>query len=93
MANANTEETTEAPERDRPLLDLSDTSVKKFIKTAKTRGYVTLDELNAVMPSDEVTSDQIEDVYAMLSDMGINVVENEESDDAAEEDTGAEELG
>jgi RNA polymerase primary sigma factor len=93
MANANTEETTEAPERDRPLLDLSDSSVKKFIKTAKTRGYVTLDELNAVMPSDEVTSDQIEDVYAMLSDMGINVVENEESDDAAEEDTGAEELG
>jgi RNA polymerase primary sigma factor len=93
MANANTEETTEALERDRPLLDLSDSSVKKFIKTAKTRGYVTLDELNAVMPSDEVTSDQIEDVYAMLSDMGINVVENEESDDAAEEDTGAEELG
>ena len=93
MANANTEETTEAPERDRPLLDLSDSSVKKFIKTAKTRGYVTLDELNAVMPSDEVTSDQIEDVYAMLSDMGINVVENEESDDSAEEDSGAEELG
>ncbi len=87
MANANTEETTEQPERDRPLLDLSDSSVKKFIKTAKTRGYVTLDELNAVMPSDEVTSDQIEDVYAMLSDMGINVVETEENEEAAEEET------
>jgi len=92
MANANTntntsaEETTEQSERDRPLLDLSDSSVKKFIKTAKTRGYVTLDELNSVMPSDEVTSDQIEDVYAMLSDMGINVVENEESEEAAEDE-------
>ena len=49
MANANTEETTEQPERDRPLLDLSDSSVKKFIKTAKARGYVTLDELNATL--------------------------------------------
>ncbi len=89
MANAKTEEkTTTAPEqgeRDSPLLDLSDSSVKKFIKMAKARGYVTLDELNAVMPSDEVTSDQIEDVYAMLSDMGINVVETEESDEPAEE--------
>ncbi|MCB1527605.1 MAG: RNA polymerase sigma factor RpoD, partial [Hyphomicrobiaceae bacterium] len=86
MANATTEETTEQNERDRPLLDLSDTSVKKFIKTAKARGYVTLDELNAVMPSDEVTSDQIEDVYATLSDMGINVVENDEAEDQADGD-------
>ncbi|MFV0368727.1 MAG: RNA polymerase sigma factor RpoD [Hyphomicrobiaceae bacterium] len=86
MANASTEETTEQNERDRPLLDLSDSSVKKFIKTAKARGYVTLDELNAVMPSDEVTSDQIEDVYATLSDMGINVVENEEAEDQADGD-------
>ncbi len=90
MANANTEETTEQPERDRPLLDLSDSSVKKFIKTAKARGYVTLDELNSVMPSDEVTSDQIEDVYAMLSDMGINVVETEESEEVAEDEGGDE---
>ena len=90
MAKEKTEDqTTSAPEqgeRDSPLLDLSDSSVKKFIKTAKARGYVTLDELNAVMPSDEVTSDQIEDVYAMLSDMGINVVENEENEEVAEEE-------
>ena len=63
---------------DSPVLDLSDAAVKRMIKAAKARGYVTLDELNAVMPSDEVTSDQIEDIYAMLADMGITVVESEE---------------
>ena len=80
----------EQAERDGPLLDLSDSAVKRMIKTAKTRGFVTYDELNAVLPSDEVTSEQIEDVMAMLSDMGINVVENEENDD--EEEDGAEEV-
>ena len=67
---------------DGPLLDLSDDAVKKMIKAAKKRGYVTMDELNSVLPSEEVTSEQIEDTMAMLSDMGINVVEDEE---AAEE--------
>src|SRR5499426_3700407 len=89
----------EAPEKDSPLLDLSDAGVKRFIKTAKARGYVTYDELNAVLPSEEVSSEQIEDTMSMLSDMGITVVESEdqedasapaEADDAAgdEEDTG-----
>ena len=59
---------------DGPLLDLSDDAVKKMIKAAKKRGFVTMDELNAVLPSEEVTSEQIEDTMAMLSDMGINVV-------------------
>ena len=69
---------------DGPLLDLSDNAVKKMIKAAKKRGYVTMDALNAVLPSEEVTSEQIEDTMSMLSDMGINVVEEEEeSDDAA----------
>jgi uncharacterized coiled-coil protein SlyX len=63
---------------DGPLLDLSDDAVKKMIKVAKKRGYVTMDELNAVLPSEEVTSEQIEDTMAMLSDMGINVVEDDE---------------
>ncbi|MGN6467647.1 MAG: RNA polymerase sigma factor RpoD [Rhizobiaceae bacterium] len=67
---------------DGPLLDLSDDAVKKMIKAAKKRGYVTMDELNSVLPSEEVTSEQIEDTMAMLSDMGINVVED---DEAAEE--------
>ncbi|WP_157020102.1 RNA polymerase sigma factor RpoD [Mesorhizobium xinjiangense] len=64
---------------DGPLLDLSDDAVKKMIKLAKKRGYVTMDELNAVLPSEEVTSEQIEDTMAMLSDMGINVVEEDEA--------------
>ena len=66
---------------DGPLLDLSDDAVKKMIKAAKKRGYVTMDELNAVLPSEEVTSEQIEDTMSMLSDMGINVVEDEEVED------------
>ena len=87
MANAKNEEqstTTDAPERDSPLLDLSDQAVKRLLKTAKARGYVTYDQLNSVLPSEEVTSEQIEDTMAMLSDMGINVVETEEGEEAAE---------
>ncbi|TWG53840.1 RNA polymerase sigma factor RpoD [Aminobacter sp. J44] len=71
---------------DGPLLDLSDDAVKKMIKVAKKRGYVTMDELNAVLPSEEVTSEQIEDTMAMLSDMGINVVEDDEAGEEAESD-------
>ncbi|WEX86131.1 RNA polymerase sigma factor RpoD [Sinorhizobium garamanticum] len=67
---------------DGPLLDLSDDAVKKMIKAAKKRGYVTMDELNSVLPSEEVTSEQIEDTMAMLSDMGINVIEDEEAEEA-----------
>jgi RNA polymerase primary sigma factor len=73
----------EAPEKDSPLLDLSDAAVKKFIKTAKARGFVTLDALNAVLPSEEVSPDQIEDTMSMLSDMGITVVESEDPEEAA----------
>jgi len=76
----------ETQERDSPLLDLSDQAVKKLLKTAKARGYVTYDELNSVLPSEEVSSEQIEDTMAMLSDMGINVIENEESEDGAEDE-------
>jgi RNA polymerase primary sigma factor len=66
------------PAADGPLLDLTDAGVKKFIKQAKTRGYVTMEELNKVLPSEEVTSEAIEDTLAMLSEMGVNVVESEE---------------
>ena len=73
---------------DGPLLDLSDDAVKKMIKLAKKRGYVTMDELNAVLPSGEVSSEQIEDTMAMLSDMGINVVEDDDAEEKeAEEDS------
>ncbi|MGB8757491.1 MAG: RNA polymerase sigma factor region1.1 domain-containing protein, partial [Pseudolabrys sp.] len=88
-----------APDSPLPLLDLSDAGVKKMIKAAKKRGYVTIDQINEVMPSGEVSSDQIEDIYAMLNEMGINVVETEEADadekasdeaDDDDEDTGTE---
>ncbi|MEM8812587.1 MAG: RNA polymerase sigma factor RpoD [Pseudomonadota bacterium] len=73
-----------AENQDGPLLDLSDAAVKRMIKIAKKRGYVTYDELNEVLPSDEVTSEQIEDTMSMLSEMGINVVDNEEAEEAEE---------
>jgi RNA polymerase primary sigma factor len=74
-------ETPETPDSPLPLLDLSDAAVKRMIKQAKKNGYVTHDQLNAVLPSEEVSSDQIEDIYAMLNEMGINVVDSEESSD------------
>ena len=87
------EETQETPTEghDGPLLDLSDAAVKRMIKQAKKRGYVTYDQLNEVLPSEEVTSEQIEDTMSMLSDMGINVIESEEAEEneeAAKENAG-----
>ena len=95
MATKTTErqEAEAAPEQqtDGPLLDLSDAGVRRMIKNAKRRGYVTYDELNEVLPPDQNTSDKIEDIYAMLNDMGINVVEPEEADDGQKEGEGGEE--
>ena len=71
----------ESQGQDAPLLDMTASAVKQMIKTAKKRGYVTYDELNEVLPSEEVSSEQIEDTMSMLSDMGINVIEAEEAED------------
>ncbi|WP_265517108.1 RNA polymerase sigma factor RpoD [Nitratireductor luteus] len=91
MATKEKEEVeTEREGSDGPLLDLSDDAVKKMIKAAKKRGYVTMDELNAVLPSGEVSSEQIEDTMAMLSDMGINVVEDDEAAEDSEQDNSEE---
>ncbi len=81
---ATEKEAPETPDAPLPLLDLSDAAVKKMIKQAKKRGYVTYGQLNAVMPSEEVTSEQIEDILAMMSEMGINVVETEEAESEEE---------
>src|SRR5690606_26379979 len=81
----------ETPERDSPVLDLSDQAVKRLIKTAKSLGYVTYDELKADLPSEEASSQQIEDVMAMFSEMGINVVETEEGEEPQAGDDGADE--
>ena len=84
---ASTAEVSERQEDtpDSPLLDSLSANVKKMVAHGKERGYVTYDELNAALPPDQVSSEQIEDTMAMLSEMGINVVESEESEEAAAE--------
>src|SRR5580765_7021029 len=80
----------DAPEKDAadapsPLLDLTDAAVKKMIKQAKKRGFVTFDQLNEVLPSDQTSPEQIEDIMSMLSEMGINVTEADDADGEEEE--------
>ena len=70
----------EIPDALLPLLDLSDAAVTKLIDEATKRGYVTYQQLNAVMPLEEVTSEQIEDILATLNEMGINVIETAEAE-------------
>ena len=72
MATKNTAET------DAPLIDLNEADVKKLIARGKKRGYLTYDELNAALPQDEMSSEQIEDIMSAISDMGINIVESDE---------------
>src|SRR5918912_1082708 len=76
-ANEAREEATEGA-----LLDTMTAAIKKMVAHGKERGYVTYDELNAALPPDQVSSEQIEDTMTMLSELGINVVESEESEDA-----------
>src|SRR5213596_2759524 len=76
----------DSPDAPSPLLDLSDAAVKKMIKQAKKRGFVTFDQLNEVLPSDTTSPEQIEDIMSMLSDMGINVSEAEEADSDEEKE-------
>ncbi len=79
---------------DAPLIDLNEASLKKLIARAKKRGYITYDELNSAMPQDQMSTDQIEDIMSSLSEMGVNIVENEEADEdegEAEPDSGIDE--
>ena len=73
--------------QDGPLLDSMNTAVKKLVMKGKERGFITYDELNAALPSDDFSSEQIEDTMSMISDLGINVVENEEEESSGEEKT------
>ena len=63
-------------------LDISQTAIKKMISEARARGYITYDGLNKALPPNQVSSEQIEDVMSMLSEMGINIIEDEDSDEA-----------
>ena len=83
---------------DAPLIDLNEGSIKKLISRAKKRGYITVDELNEALPQDQMSTDQIEDVMSALSEMGVNVVENEEAEEEEgpgepELDAGADDAG
>ena len=62
-------------------LDISQAAIKKMISEARARGYITYDELNKALPPEQVSSEQIEDVMSMLSEMGINIIEDEDSDE------------
>ena len=62
-------------------LDMSQTQIKRMIAEARERGYITYDQLNTVLPPDQVSSEQIEDVMSMLSEMGINIIEDDEVED------------
>jgi RNA polymerase primary sigma factor len=77
-----------------PVIDLNEAALKKLIAKAKKRGWLTYEELNAALPQDQMSSEQIEDVMSSLSEMGINLVENEDSgeEDAAEEEEAIEEV-
>jgi len=82
---ANTAEVTETREEaaEAPLLDSVAAAIKRMLARGKERGYLTYDELNAALPPDQVSSEQIEDTMTMLSELGINVIENEESEEPA----------
>src|SRR5690625_6947493 len=79
---------TEAGEAQTPTVDVSQADIKKMIARAKTRGFITYDELNRALPSEQFNSEQIEDIMSMISEMGINIVE---SDDEAEAEAEEEE--
>jgi RNA polymerase primary sigma factor len=86
MAKNEAAETENPDSGDAPLIDLNDASIKKLIARAKKRGFVTYDEINAALPQDQMSSEQIEDVMSAINEMGINVVENEEEADEDEKE-------
>ncbi|MGJ3648790.1 RNA polymerase sigma factor RpoD [Sphingomonas sp. GlSt437] len=80
MAKVNGSEGDEPIEGgDAPLIDLNDATIKKLIARAKKRGYITVDQLNEMLPQDQMSTDQIEDIMSALNEMGVNVVENEDA--------------
>ena len=74
MAAKDTDDLPQDDREQESSLDVSQTAVKKMIAEARERGYITYDQLNAALPPEQVSSEQIEDVMSMLSEMGINVI-------------------
>ena len=77
---------------DAPLIDLNDATVKKLLAKAKRRGFLTYDELNAALPQDQMSSEQIEDVMSAINDMGVQIVENDEAGEDGEDEQEEEEV-
>jgi RNA polymerase primary sigma factor len=84
MAAKDTDEQKPETEENEHSLDMSQAAIKKMIAEARERGYITYDQLNQVLPPEQVSSEQIEDVMSLLSEMGINVIEEEESEEGEE---------
>ena len=91
MAKNETPET-ETETGDAPLIDLNDVAIKKLIARAKKKGVITYDELNEALPQDQMNSEQIEDIMSAISEMGVNIVENSDSDDEEEKEEPEEEV-
>ncbi|MGV6811088.1 MAG: RNA polymerase sigma factor RpoD [Brevirhabdus sp.] len=87
MAAKDTEERKPEDQENEAMLDMSQAAVKKMIADARAKGYITYDQLNQVLPPDQVSSEQIEDVMSMLSEMGINIIEDEEAEEEASKST------
>jgi len=79
-----TETATAEQDGETSLLDVQSTAVKRLMAKGKERGYITFDELNAVLPPDQMSTDQIEDVMSQFSELGVQVVENEETEETEE---------
>jgi RNA polymerase primary sigma factor len=90
MAAKDTDEPKDTEQENEPMVDVSQAQIKKMIAEARERGYITYDQLNQVLPPDQVSSEQIEDVMSMLSEMGINIIEDEEAEE--EEQKGSTEV-
>jgi RNA polymerase primary sigma factor len=93
MAKGNQAETVDKDEvGEAPLIDLNEANVKKLIARAKKRGYITYDEINEALPQDQMSSEQIEDIMSAINEMGINIIENEDSVEDGEENEQEEEV-
>ncbi|MEP3036855.1 MAG: RNA polymerase sigma factor RpoD, partial [Pseudoruegeria sp.] len=87
MAAKDTDDRKQDDAENEPMIDMSQTAIKKMIAEAREKGYITYDQLNQVLPPEQVSSEQIEDVMSMLSEMGINIIEAEEAEEAENKST------
>ena len=91
-SRVNENEEDMAENGDAPLIDLNDATIKKLLAKAKRRGFLTYDELNAALPQDQMSSEQIEDVMSAINDMGVQIVENDEAGEDGEDEQEEEEV-